>query len=87
MSRTGDIGGRIERGLTALELTVNFFDDRKAIGLGGAVERLRIGLKSASIWRPIEDEKFLSAVLAEELSDEQIHEAINATARTGVPSE
>ena len=87
MSRKGEIGSSIKRGLTALELTMNFFDDRTALGLGAAVERLRIGLKTANIWREEEDERLLGALLAQELSDQQIHDALNATARTGIPNE
>ena len=83
MASKDEVLRRLGRGLSALELSMNFFEDRRNIGLGAAVERLRIGLKTSNIWRGEQDEGLLNALLNGELSDEEIHSALNSSDRRG----
>lgn len=83
MSRNEDFR-RLQLGLTALDLTISFVEDQSTIGRGAAVERLRIGLKNTGLWLGAEDETLMSRILDGSLSDNEIHQALNAPKRTGI---
>jgi hypothetical protein len=86
MSGRGDTSD-FTRVLTALDLAIGFAVDRESLGLGAAVERLRIGLKVNGLWLGEKDEALMSAILNGQASDEEIDRALSAAGRAGADAE
>jgi hypothetical protein len=82
MSRSEDLW-RLQRSITTLELSVAFSQDRETLGLGAAVERLRLGLKTADLWLGAQDELLMGQILSGSMSVEEICDALDPVRRTG----